>query len=71
MVPIQSSPCLNLLANKFDSRVYFNYHYSQLALEVMISQLKEKNCIREISLTESEFFSRVFLVKKSQPDSAW
>ena len=36
----------------------------QLALEVMISQLKDKNCIREMSLTESGFFSRAFLVKK-------
>ena len=30
----------------------------------MIYQLKDKNCIREMSLTESGFFSRAFLIKK-------
>ena len=36
----------------------------QDALDVMVAQLVQKQCIREMSPTECGFFSRVFLVPK-------
>ena len=43
---------------------HYRDRVKQDALDVMIAQLTQKQCIREMSVTERGFFSRVFLVPK-------
>ena len=57
---------LPVLTQSSPSRLITHYpdRVKQDALDGMIAQLIQKQCIREMSVTECGFFSRVFLVPK-------